>query len=118
MTEAELYRLIEKALPGRAFFTLAPMGVREPYLILSRVSLVPQNTLCGYAQTDRVTYRLDSYARTRADALANIERAIANLRASRDPPTFDNEQDLYEEGTRIHRVTIDLITWFEPEVKP
>ncbi|MEM5297657.1 DUF3168 domain-containing protein [Burkholderia sp. JPY481] len=118
MTESRLFALVEKALPARAFFILAPMGVREPYLILSRVSLVPQNTLCGYAQTDRVSYRLDSYARTRAEALIHIERAVANLRASDDPPTFDNEQDLYEEGTRIHRVTIDLITWFEPEVKP
>ncbi|MGF6607054.1 hypothetical protein OKW45_001954 [Paraburkholderia sp. WSM4175] len=118
MTEAALFSLIEKALPARAFFILAPMAVREPYLILTRVSLVPQNTLCGYAHIARVSYRLDSYALTRAEALDNLARAIASLRASGDPPTFENQQDMYEEGTRIHRVTVELITWFEPEVKP
>ncbi|MGF6958002.1 tail completion protein gp17 [Paraburkholderia youngii] len=115
MTESEIFAVIETALPGRAFFMLAPMDVREPYLIFSRISQLPQNTLDGYAQTDLVHYQIDSYARTHRDALANMEAVIAALRACPDPPIVNNEQDLYEQDTRIHRTTIDISTWYEPQ---
>jgi hypothetical protein len=115
MNEADLFRVIEKALPGRAFLMLAPQGTREPYLVYQRVTQLPQNTLCGYARADQVHYRIDSYARTHADALANMKRVKRNLRACSDPPLVNNEQDLYEQDTRIHRTTIDISTWYEPE---
>lgn len=118
MTQTEIFRVIAKALPGRAFFMFAPMGTREPYLIFNRISQTPQNTLCGYANTDRVRYQIDSYARTYPAALQNIERVIALLRACPDPPLIENEQDLYEQDTRIHRTTIEISTWYEPEQTP
>ena len=111
MTETDLFNLIERALPGRAFLILAPMGTREPFLIYQRVTQLAQNTLCGYANADQVHYRIDSYARTHAQALANMKRVIANLRAWPDPPLVTNEQDLYEQDTRIHRTSIDISTW-------
>jgi hypothetical protein len=119
MTEAEIFAVLEQAFPQRAFLMLAPATAHEPYLIFTRISQIPANDLCGYAQTDLVHYQIDSYARTHAQALANMENAIRLLRASPDPPLVNNEQDMYEQDTRIHRITIDISTWYEPsEVQP
>jgi Protein of unknown function (DUF3168) len=115
MNESQIFALLEKALPRRAFFFLAPMGTKEPFLIFQRVTQLPQNTMCGYAQADQVHYRIDSYARTHAEALSNMERVLKILRASPDPPIVNNEQDLYEQDTRIHRTSIDISTWYQPE---
>jgi hypothetical protein len=116
MTETELFNVIRKALPGRAFFMLAPMEVREPYVIFQRITQTPQNSLCGYMRTDLVHYQLDSYARTHREALANMEAVIANLRACEDPPNVNNEQDMYEQDTRIHRTTVEISTWTDRKV--
>ncbi|MGF6877367.1 tail completion protein gp17 [Paraburkholderia sp. MM5477-R1] len=115
MTESEIYAVLDEALPGRAFLMVVPMDVREPYVVFQRISQTPQNTMDGYAQTDLVRYQIDSYARTHRDALMNMEAVLAALRACPDPPNVENEQDLYEQDTRIHRTTIDISTWYEPE---
>jgi hypothetical protein len=114
MTESEIFAVLEQALPARAFLMLAPMEAREPYLIFTRISQLPANTMCGYAQTDLVHYQIDSYAKTHAQALANMETVVRLLRACPDPPLVNNEQDMYEQDTRIHRTTIDISTWYEP----
>jgi Protein of unknown function (DUF3168) len=115
MNESELFAVIERALPRRAFFILAPKGTKEPYLIFQRVTQAPQNSLCGYANADQVHYRIDSYARTHASAVATMETVMKLLRACPDPPLVTNEQDLYEQDTRIHRTSIDISTWYQPE---
>jgi hypothetical protein len=115
MNDAELFSLLAPALPNKVFKALAPMGTHEPYVIYAMVTAVAQNTLCGYMQADDVHYRIDSYALTNAEAVAIMERIKRYLRAAADPPLVWSEQELYEQDTRIHRRSIDISTWYEPE---
>ncbi|MFM0224167.1 DUF3168 domain-containing protein [Paraburkholderia dipogonis] len=115
MTESGIVAVLETVLPARAFLLLVPQGTPEPYLLLQRIWQGPVNSMCGYMQSDQVRYQIDSYAKTHRQALANIEAAVAALRARPDPPTIDNEQDLYEQDTKLHRSTLELTTWHEPQ---
>lgn len=115
MTDSELESALLKALPGRAFLLLAPQGLAEPYLIFQRIWWGPENSLCGYMEGDHVRYQIDSYARTHREAKANMDAALAALRASADPPNVENGGDLYEQDTKLHRTTVNVITWFDPQ---
>ena len=115
MTDADLLIILNQALPNRAFLMLAPQGQAEPYLIYQRIWWGPENSLCGYMEGDLVRYQIDSYARTHKEAVANMNAALDALRASSDPPNVENGGDLYEQDTKLHRTTINIITWFDPQ---
>ncbi|TCK37975.1 uncharacterized protein DUF3168 [Paraburkholderia sp. BL8N3] len=110
MTVAELFALLDAVMPGKAFKGLAPAGTPEPYVVYSRPWEQPDNTLCGYAYREEVHYQIDSYAKTSAEAVANLKAVKAALRASPDPPNVENEQDLYETDTRLHRSMMTITT--------
>jgi hypothetical protein len=115
MTESDISAILDAVLPGRAFLLLVPQGTPEPYLVLQRIWQGPVNSLCGYMNTDQVRYQIDSYGKTHKQALSNMEAALAALRACADPPNVENEQDLYEQDTRLNRTTIEIMTWYEPQ---
>ncbi len=115
MTDADLLIILNQALPNRAFLMLAPQGQAEPYLIYQRIWWGPENSLCGYMEGDHVRYQIDSYARTHKEAVANMNAALDALRASSDPPNVENGGDLYEQDTKLHRISINIITWFDPQ---
>lgn len=115
MTEAELFALIEPALTGRVFMVLAPQEAHEPYVIFSLISALPSLTLRGDAKASLMNYRIDSYARTHRDALEIMERIAAIVDACNGDPMLENRQDLYEQDTRLHRVSVVLSTWYLPE---
>jgi Protein of unknown function (DUF3168) len=115
MTENDIRQALDAALPGRAFLMLAPQGFAEPYLIFQRIWFGAENSLCGYAEGDHVRYQVDSYARTRAEAKTNMDAALASLRSSSDPPNVENGGDLYEQDTKLHRITVSVITWYDPQ---
>lgn len=111
MTESEICAVLETVLPERAFLLLATQGIPEPYFVMQRIWQGPVNTMCGYMNSDQIRYRLDSYAKTHKQAVANMEAALAALRACPDPPNVENQQDLYEQDTKINRTSVEIITW-------
>ncbi|MEX3690605.1 hypothetical protein AB3X91_16220 [Paraburkholderia sp. BR14263] len=113
MNEAGLFSLLEPASPGRLFMILAPMEMREPYVVMSLISGTPQNTLCGSAHAWSMSYRIDSYARTRRDALETMEKIFELVDACNGDPWIESRSDIYEQDTRIHRVSVVLLTWYE-----
>lgn len=115
MTEPELFALLDQALPGRVFLMLAPQGKPEPYVVYALVSGVPRNTMCGGARASLMNYRIDSYARSHRDALTIMDRVFALVDACEGDPIIDSRQDIYEQDTRIHRVSVVLSTWYEPD---
>jgi hypothetical protein len=115
MTEEELYRVLDSAIPGKVFTPIAPASALEPYLIYQDITSMPENTMCGYACLDQVHWQLDSYARTRREAIANMRAVKRALRACEQQPTVGNEQSLYETETRLYRRMIQIITWESPE---
>ncbi|MEX3950619.1 DUF3168 domain-containing protein [Paraburkholderia sp. EG287A] len=115
MNEAQLFRLVEPALPGKVFLMLAPMEAREPYVILSLVSGTPSLTLCGDAKATQLDYQIDSYARTYGDALEVMQRIADIVDGCDGDPIIKNSQNLFEPDTRIHRVSVVVSTWSQPE---
>lgn len=114
MTENEVFALINRALPGSVFLMLAPMGKPEPYVVYSLVSGTPSLTLTGDAKASQMNYRIDVYARVRRDAVAIMHRIAALVDQCKGDPMIENRQDLYEQDTRIHRVSLVLSTWYQP----
>lgn len=110
MNFEQLFAVLDAVMPGKAFKTLAPAGTPEPYVIFSRPWEQPDNTLCGYASREEVHYQIDSYAKTSTEALANLKAVKAALRASPDPPNVENEQDMFETDTRLHRSMMTIVT--------
>jgi hypothetical protein len=115
MTESQLFALLDQALPGATFLMLAPQEKREPYVIYSLISGTPQLTMRGGAQATLMNYRVDSYARSHRDALTVMERIFALVDACDGDPMVEGRQDIYEQDTRIHRVSVVLSTWLEPD---
>lgn len=115
MTEQQLYALLDQALPFSVFQMLAPQDTPEPYVIYSLVSGSPRNTMCGGAGASLMNYRIDSYARTHREALVIMDRVFALVDACEGDPIVESRQDIYEQDTRVHRVSVVLSTWYEPD---
>ncbi|SAK63589.1 hypothetical protein AWB80_02886 [Caballeronia pedi] len=111
MTEADLFAILDSAMPGRVFTPIAPKGTVEPYVIYQDVTVLPTNTMCGYAWLDQCHWQIDSYARTKGEARANMELVKQALHAADPQPTVENEQSLYEVETRLCRRMVQVITW-------
>ncbi|WP_321941638.1 tail completion protein gp17 [Paraburkholderia tropica] len=114
MTENELFALINQALPGSVFLMLAPMERREPYVVYSLISGTPSLTLRGDAKASQMNYRIDVYTRVRRDAVEIMNRIAGLVDGCDGDPMIENRQDLYEQDTRIHRVSLVLSTWYQP----
>ena len=117
MTETELFALLDQALPGRVFETLAPQGTPEPYVIYALIDGTPENVMLGSADLSRMNYRIDSYARSHRDALTTMRRISALVKACEGDPVLEGRQDMYEQDTRIHRVSVVLSTYEPDEVQ-
>lgn len=111
MTGDELFALLDQALPGRVFKAIAPQGTREPYVIYALASGLPRNTMCGSAHAAQMSYRVDSYAKAQRDALTVIDAISVLVDECEGDPIIENRQDIYEQDTRIHRVSVVLSTW-------
>ena len=121
MTETELFALLDQALPGRVFEALAPQGTPEPYVIYALIDGTENNVMTGSVDLSHMNYRIDSYARSRRDARAIMRSVRALVKACDGDPLLESRQDLYEQDTRIHRVSVVLSTWYhepEDEVQP
>ena len=116
MTEQQLFALLDQALPGRVFEALAPQGTPEPYVIYALIDGTPENVMLGSVHASRMNYRIDSYARSRRDARATMQCVSALVDACEGDPIIESRQDMYEQDTRIHRVSVVLSTWYhEPD---
>jgi hypothetical protein len=111
MTEEEFFTVLDSVMPGKVFTPVAKTGTPEPYLIYQDITTAPQNSLCGYAELDQVMWQIDSYARTRSEAKANMSAVKRALRALDPQPTVENEQTMYESDTRLSRRMVQVITW-------
>ncbi|WP_233866610.1 tail completion protein gp17 [Paraburkholderia adhaesiva] len=115
MNEAEFFALLNPALPGRVFRILAPQDVREPYVIISVISAQPRMTLCGATPLWQMNYRVDSYARTHQDAKEIMKRILRIIDACNGDPMYEDWQEMHEQDTRIHRVSVVVSLSWQPD---
>lgn len=92
----------------------APQGTVVPYIILTVVTEVPQNSFSGEASTRLLIARvqIDSYGKSYAEAhqVADaVDEVVANLSFPEISAFRETSDDLYEEETQLHRVSADYM---------
>lgn len=102
------------ALVGaRIFPQFAPQGVAAPFVVITTVSDVPQNSMNG-APSDRLRIarvQVDAYGLTclSAHAVADaVDEVISSLRESDLGALRESSQDLYDDEASLHRVSMDF----------
>lgn len=97
----------EKFTPG-----VAEQGTSAPYAVWNRISSQRENSLAGFTSgLERVRVQLDCYATTfdGATALADAFKAAVDAYAGSALKLLVlNEQDFFEDDTRLHRRMLEL----------
>lgn len=80
-----------------------------PYVILTRISLVPSNHLHGRPTLDANRVQLDVYAETYAQARTIADACRSALEAQ--DIAMESEIDNYEPDVAEYRITQDFLVW-------
>lgn len=105
------------ALVGtRIYPQVIKQGAATPAVVLTVVSEVPQNTFTGAPGSLLLSARVqvDAYAATYREAHAVADAVDAVIGALSSPSLSayrDNKQDLYDDETQQHRVSLDFSVW-------
>ena len=99
----------------RVYQVIAVDGAARPYVVQTLIS----KTEVGMGVT-RYRFQLDSWADTYAQAKNQAQQITAAIRSLELGPAAnvsanyrENEQDLYERETSLHRVSIDAVLFYE-----
>lgn len=99
---------------GKVWQTNAPETVKQPYLIWSIASALPENTLACAPDVDDQRVRVAIYARDKVTALRACEYAIAAAEAHLGDVVF-GPIDSLEPGTKLLQYIFDVEVWNERE---
>lgn len=96
----------------RVYFLQAAQGTEHPFVVLTVVSDTPENSLTGSPDTRLITSRVqvDAYARTYIQAQQVADAVLDVLGALLRPDLnafLVMKQDIYEDETRLYRVSSD-----------
>lgn len=95
----------------RIFPVLAEQSCTRPYIVYSRASSDPQNSLGGFtAALERIRWQVDCYAETfdSAIAIAAAVRAAVAAGGSGIQGICINELDFFEDDTRLFRRLVEF----------
>lgn len=92
------------------FPNVAQQGAALPFIVYSRISTQPQNTLTRHALLDLVTMQIDCYATTKAGAMTLARQARLLLQGELQA-RMQSEQDDYEPDTKVYRHSMDFTAW-------
>ena len=95
---------------ARIYPDVAPQGAALPFIVYSRISTQPQNSLTRHALLDLVTMQVDCYASTKAGAMTLARQARLLLQGELSA-RMQSEQDDYEPDTKVYRHTMDFTAW-------
>lgn len=105
------------ALVGTRYYpNRLPQNAVLPAVVYFEVSNVPVTTFDGDAATRITNIRLqldvydDDYADTK-EAARLIDLVVSNLRSTALKADRLDSRDLYEDATRLHRVSMDFSVW-------
>lgn len=98
----------------RIFPQYMPQATVMPAIVLSLISEIPITSFDGAANTrlSHARVQIDCYATTylKAHEVANaVDAVVANLSRFDLSAYRDNKQDLYEDETQLHRVSMDYM---------
>jgi hypothetical protein len=121
MTHLEAVRaalIANSALTGlvgqKVYPAVAPQGVVAPFVVITTISSVPQNSMTGGpANRLRIArVQIDSYAPTylQAHQVADaVDAVVADLSAEDLSAAQESSADLYDDQTQLRRVSTDYL---------
>lgn len=98
----------------RIYPIMMPQDPELPAITYQRISNSPVNSMGGHGGLDNPKIQIDCWATSYSAAKAlgdKLRKTIATATAFNSVQL--NDQDLYEDGTEIYRVSMDFSCWFK-----
>lgn len=111
MIQQNLFAALAGVAGGRVFPNVAPNNVSKPYVVYSRVSSAPENTLADGASVENTRLQVDCFDTTYSAAVALAETVKAAMKSSAVTHVLLLEQDQFEPEALLHRVILDFSVW-------
>jgi len=119
MIQELVYTALAPLVASAVYPGVAPDGTLPPYIVYSRVSSVPENTLDPTQPIQQTRLQVDVYGATYVAAqqlAAAVTAAMLGLNTAAGPPTGVSvvqvlELDQYEGDIKYHRVIQDYSLW-------
>ena len=111
MIQQDLFAALAGVAGGRVFPNVAPNNVSKPYVVYSRVSIAPENTLADGASVENTRLQVDCFDITYSAAVALAETVKAAMKSSAITHVLLLEQDQFEPEALLHRVILDFSVW-------
>ena len=111
MIQQNLFAALAGVAGGRVFPNVAPNNVSKPYVVYSRVSIAPENTLADGASVENTRLQVDCFDTTYSAAVALAETVKAAMKSSAITHVLLLEQDQFEPEALLHRVILDFSVW-------
>ena len=109
--ETTIYAALSSLASGKVYPLVAPEKVSAPYIVYSRISSTPENTLDGGATIDLVRIQVDTYANTYSAVKSLAESVRSTLEGSAAKATLQTDQDLFEPDLKVYRISQDYYCW-------
>lgn len=109
--ETTIYTALSSLANGKVYPLVSPEKVETPYIVYSKVSSTPENTLNGGSTIDLIRIQVDVYAATYAAVKTLAESTRSALENGAVKATIQTEQDLFEPDLKVYRVSQDYYVW-------
>lgn len=109
--ETTIYTALSSLASGKVYPLVAPEKITAPYIVYSRISSTPENTLDGGATIDLVRIQVDTYANTYSAVKSLAESVRSALEGSAAKATLQTDQDLFEPDLKVYRISQDYYCW-------
>lgn len=109
MIQEDLVTLLSPAVSNRVYGAIAAQNTLIPYIVYQRVVTGVENVLAGNGTPpiNQTRMQIDAWSNTYASVQA-LAATIRGLMQGWNKQNIElSEQDLYEQDTRMHRVTMD-----------
>jgi hypothetical protein len=109
--ETAIYTALSGLASGKVYPLVAPEKVTAPYIVYSRISSTPENTLDGGSTIDLVRIQVDTYANTYSACKNLAESVRVAMESGVVKSTMQTDQDLFEPDLKVYRISQDYYVW-------
>jgi hypothetical protein len=108
--QEQLVAALANVAGGRIYAAIARDAPETPFVVYSRTSAVHEMTLAGRSMTN-THFQIDCYDDSYSAVVAVRDSVLAALDAWAARPVLLSESDLFEDDTRLFRISIDVSVW-------
>jgi hypothetical protein len=110
--ETQIYTALSGLASNKVYPMVAPDKITAPFIVYSRLSSTPENTLDGGSTIDLVRIQVDTYENT----YSAVKLLAESVRLAMESnvllkATLQSEQDLFEPDLKFYRISQDYYVW-------